>query len=336
LRRRLTYVVSKLPQQVEFRDPNVFDKAGAKVTLSKKALFGILWRWFKTLGNVETALSLDRLTNRDIREQLKMVRGILRSPNYDWLTLADAIAKGHPPKLISQSKILDMLLRGTNAICETQSPVFFLNVFDTGGHRHFANTLNRLYVLRLMKHLEVADVDQIASLLAELGHPPSWTKQSIETMLQSNILISLEGQYLGDDKVRTVYFTFEGSTLATVYSDVLVYELYYLEAMAYQTPCSAEIASRIVLPNEFSYEVGLFANRVSAALQLIRQVHLDEETQMEAVAQSPAAKKVLDDFGLIGIAQEMINRGRDQLIRLEESGAYPGLKWGPIHSSFRL
>jgi hypothetical protein len=336
LRKRLRYVVTKLPDEVVFRDASMFDKAGATVTLSKKALFHVLWRWFTSLSSVETALSLDRLTNRDIREQLKMIRTILRSPNYDWLTLGDAVVKGQATRPISQSKIVDMLLRGTNAICETQSPDFFLNLFDTGGHRHFANTLNRVYILRLMKYLEVADIDHIASLLAELGHPPCWTKKNIEAMLQANILISLEGQYLGEDKVRTVYFRFEGSTLATVYSDVLIYELYYLQAMAYQTPCHPEFESRIVLPIAFNQDVRLFVDRLGAALQLIRQINRDEETQKETLAQSPAAKKVLVDFGLIGIAAEIIKRTREQLIRLEESGAYAGLYWGLIHSSFSL
>jgi hypothetical protein len=329
LERRMKYAENKLPAEFTFEEKNLFRPAGASVTVAKSSIKRMLLKWIEVFGDLQTDLALSKMSNNDMREQLRMVQAVLKSPHFDWVHFLDTVAQARSQH-ISHDKLLDLLLRGTNILCSVDSPVFFINLFNAGNYQHFANSLNQMYILLVLKQLRYEYVDNIVSMLAELGHPPLWTKGSFETMLLRNIIFSTEGQYLYKDKVRRVYFDLDEAPLAHFYIETLPYRLYYLQAMAYQTPMLKEWRDEVPLPNKFGEEISEFTTRVRAAIALIKQIADDEKCQFEVIKGDRNKVDMWKQFGLCGIAERMCSEAKEQLQTIKNLGLYSGLNWSEL------
>jgi hypothetical protein len=331
LNRRVHYVYDNLPEKIQFQEDNIFQRK-VKIEVEKDTIKDLINKWIDVFGKSDTDLELSRMTNDDMREQLRMVKEIFRSPNIDWLKLCDAI-KSSSSIYISQDKLLDVLIRGNNILCNVESPVFFINLFDSNKYQHFSNTLNRIYILKIMKKNRCEDVQNIAGILAYLGHPQVWTLENIEIMLKRNILNSPEGLYLREDNVKRIYFDMEETYLATFYIDVLINKLYYLQSMAYLTPLSEKWLKILPLPENIGDEIDDFTTRIDAAIALVGQVEDDEKKQKEILT-TPKALEIFKTYQLDNVAQKMKFSIRTQLELIRKQSHLSKLDWDLIINRF--
>ena len=333
LQRRTRYAEREFPKQLTFHQAGLFRRRSTPVSATKTTLTKMLGQWVTAFGDMETDLALSKMSNHDLREQLRMVSTIFRSPNFDWLRLVDAVATPSV-RHISHDRILDMLLRGTNLLCSTDSPVFFANLFNAGNHQHFANSLNQIYLLNVVKRLGSDYVDNVVSILADLGHPPAWTLESIEELLQRNVLLSPEGQYLRADQIRQICFQIEDEPLSEFYTETLPYRLYYMQAMAYQTPMQDKWRRLTPLPKRVGEDVQHFPVRLRAAAALVGQIMDDERRQREALEGNTRSLELHKQYCLGGIGERMCKEALKQLKRIRDSKIYESLDWGHVLETF--
>ncbi len=291
-----------------------------------------LVHWSQVFHLVSVDKLLGELTNYDLREQLRMVEAIFESPSFTWRAVGRA-KKRATTEIVSADKLLDMLLRGTNVLCRTDSPPF-LNIFNAGDHAHYSNSLNIHYILRILLRNTPEYVDNIVAYLADLGHSPAWTRDSLKALLERNVIQSHEGFRLKEHCIREVYMDPFVTPLGYRYVNWLTFRLYYLQAMAYQTPMRADFITQVALPDVFGKEVATFIKRVSSAAALVKQVAYDEKMQLDLAAKSSAARGVMDRFQLEGFAARLRVEASNQLEDMKVVGAYPTCDWDKLMAMF--
>jgi hypothetical protein len=285
---------------------------------------------------------VSNLCNFDIRQGIEIAQAVLKFPFYPWPDLAhvvyeqyQGVARSSGASLIKFERILDAIVRRCNLLCEPSVP-FFDNIFMVDESDHFANSLTKMFILKLCAK-RTHSVEEIRGILGGLGHPLTLVDRALQRLLSCNIITSPQGVSLVEHKIREVGSS--GTTLCKTYLEVVSCALFYVQGMAYYTPLDASRCSLIPLPSEANEDGRTFAQRVEAAGVLISQVQEDVDGQMRFLADVDGSGADAIRRGFIHYEFSKVLPGvragiRKDLKAIQNSGAFANVDWNAILQLF--
>jgi len=275
-----------------------------------------------------------RLCNYDLRQGLEVAKAIIQFPFYDWASLATSVwsqyqsGMSHANQIVTFERLLDAIVRKTNILCEPTLP-FFDNVFMVDTSDHYANSLDKLFIMRMLNQ-RMHSVEELREKLACLGHPDAIVTTALDRLLFCNIVTSPQGISLTEHSVTEVYS--HGTSLCSAYLDTICCSLYYVQAMAYYTPLEEPLSQTVPLPAMIGDDDRNLKARVTAASLLIKQLDNDLEKQKAYIAglrqeECERARRVYAEYGLDESVAKIRRGIRLDLHSIRETRAFPTVKW---------
>lgn len=333
LRQRLFFFAEACPKNHRLTDTKLFPQHVGRYVEELVVTRGAIVRALRSvIAGFKHDIELDiaALANYDVRHQLRLAESVFHSWVLDWYDFLNLSVKDLQLD-VNFYEVLSAMLRRDNLLVSPPPRQALYNIFDCGESSRFCSTLNGWYVLKLLDQ-GVGYVDDLVAHLVGLGHPKSVTLKTIQSLLEANIVKSREGLYLKEHAITQISCSWVATTLGHVYLELLPFQLRYLEAMSFLTPLDRSFATKLPIPDS-SAGVPDFESYVCAAHVLFCQIRKDEERQRD-YAKRHEVESVLEENGLLGLADRIAAQVRGTLHFLRGQGHFESTDWNHLLSLF--
>jgi len=281
---------------------NITMDDGKTLDVPKTALTQMLHRFNQNYSDQNNDVVMARLSSFDMRRQSEFLLACLRSRAIEWCDYVNFFSQGHADVHFSQHDILRSILRDSNALVAPPPDQMLLNLFSCGTGSHFANSLNRWYILRMLSCSD-RNVDKLLSMLDQLGHPDCVSRKSLNDMLLADVIASPEGVKLKDDHIESITVSDESTLLGREFLTNLPFNLIYLQCMAFLTPFDEDITKEV--PEVRRRDGATFDQSMAATAMLLRQIRRDETAQLRHIQGNTEALSLAAENQLTGFADRI-------------------------------